>query len=168
MELCRPSLSGPETMGWFRNLVPLPNVLVYGASDSQEDLLVAMRVGARGYVLKSAGATEFARAVSHVAEGSIVFSPRVATKLLDKLTASWEANSALTRREAQVFALAETRRNCRTIANALGVSRSTMKVHIHNIRRKLPASQWSGALQRPQAQKRPSATLSSRETTGES
>ena len=71
------------------------NVLVVTMLDDDDNVLAALRAGARGYVLKGAGPPEIERAVRAVAAGELLLSPGVAARALPHL--------AGTRSRAQVF-----------------------------------------------------------------
>src|SRR6202008_1894261 len=60
-----------------------PRVLALSVSDAAEDVIALIRAGARGYVTKTISADELAAAVTRVAEGDVVFSPRLAGFVLD-------------------------------------------------------------------------------------
>src|SRR5438477_198477 len=57
--------------------------LALSVSDAAEDVLAVIRAGARGYVTKTISGPELADAVTRVAEGDAVFSPRLAGFVLD-------------------------------------------------------------------------------------
>ena len=64
---------------------PRPRVrfLALSVSDAPEDVIAVIRGGARGYVTKSITGDELADAVTRVAAGDAVFSPRLAGFVLD-------------------------------------------------------------------------------------
>src|SRR6266508_1752440 len=61
---------------------PHVKVLVLSASGEEADVLEAVKVGASGYLLKSATAAEVAEAVTRVRAGEPVFSPSLAALVL--------------------------------------------------------------------------------------
>ena len=52
-------------------------------SDAAEDVIAIIRAGARGYVTKTISADDLADAIRRVADGDVVFSPRLAGFVLD-------------------------------------------------------------------------------------
>src|SRR5436309_7508768 len=84
--------------------------LALSVSDAAEDVINVIRGGARGYVTKTISGTELAEAISRVADGDAVFSPRLAGFVLDAFS-STEAAPAdpeldlLTPREREVLRL---------------------------------------------------------------
>src|SRR5580765_603279 len=65
-----------------------PGVLVLVVSMHDESLYAerALRAGARGYLMKSAGGDELVRAIRHVFAGQVYLSQDLSAKILDGLT----------------------------------------------------------------------------------
>ena len=57
--------------------------LALSVSDAAEDVIAVIRAGARGYVTKTISAPDLAAAIERVTAGDAVFSPRLATFVLD-------------------------------------------------------------------------------------
>ena len=115
MDLEMPTMNGLEATAAFRAEFPHIKILIFTVSDAQADLFSTMRVGARGYILKNAAAAELLRAVSQIADGGVIVSPDMATKLLQELPLEAEAPGTargvevLTQREAEVL---QQQRDC--------------------------------------------------------
>ncbi len=62
---------------------PQVRFLALSASDAPEDVIAAIRAGARGYVTKTISSAELVDAVRRVAAGDAVFSPMLAGFVLD-------------------------------------------------------------------------------------
>src|SRR3954465_10556017 len=62
--------------------------LALSVSDAAEDVIAVIRAGARGYVTKTINAEELLTAISRVADGDAVFSPRLAGFVLDAFGAA--------------------------------------------------------------------------------
>lgn len=78
LDLQLPDLPGVEVI---RQLIEIDNavrVLMLSASGEQQDVLNAVKAGALGYLVKSAGRTEFLDAVARTAAGDPVFTPGLA------------------------------------------------------------------------------------------
>src|SRR3978361_2025218 len=63
--------------------LPDTRFLALSVSDAAEDVIGVIRAGAKGYVTKTISAAELADAIKRVAEGDVVFSPRLAGFVLD-------------------------------------------------------------------------------------
>ncbi|MFD0385424.1 response regulator transcription factor [Streptomyces stramineus] len=81
MDLGLPGLSGIETTRQLRERHPDVRVLVMTMSEDDDNLLAAVRAGARGYLLKGAVREEILHALHTVGRGGAVFSPRMAERL---------------------------------------------------------------------------------------
>ena len=151
MDLETPNLNGLETTAARQAETSEAKVLIFTVSDAQADLFSAMRLGARGYILKNAAAAELTRAVFHIAEGGVIISPDMATKLLGELPLETEApNEAsalevLTQREAEVLQLVAKGASNKEIATELFISENTVKTHMRNIMDKLHLANRSQA-----------------------
>jgi DNA-binding NarL/FixJ family response regulator len=125
--------------------VPAIEVIALTVSEDQEDVLEALRAGARGYVVKSAAQGEIIPAILAAARGESWLSPRIAGKLIDEFTRlpstvvreALKEQAYLTPREQSVLSrLAEGMTN-REIADALNIAETTVKTHLQNILEKL-------------------------------
>ena len=133
-----PVLDGIEAT---RELQPLP-VVVITTFDLDEHVYAALRAGARGFLLKEAGAELLDQAVRAAASGDALIAPSVTARLL-RTFATGRARRAplepLTDREEQVLAVVARGRTNREIADELFISLSTVKTHITSLMLKLPA-----------------------------
>jgi DNA-binding NarL/FixJ family response regulator len=62
---------------------PHIRILMVTLFEDNESVFTALRAGARGYILKDAGEGEMTRAIQAVGRGEAIFSPTVATRLMD-------------------------------------------------------------------------------------
>jgi DNA-binding NarL/FixJ family response regulator len=117
--------------------------LIVSAQTDQADVLAALAAGARGYLSKSADATEVAAAVRHVANGGTYVAHGLAGLVLNG-ERTRPAGQRLTPREQQVLALlAEGERDV-DIARALTISVRTVRSHLDRIREKTGQRRRSG------------------------
>jgi DNA-binding NarL/FixJ family response regulator len=97
--------------------------------------VAALRVGARGYVLKGAAQEEVLAAIRTVAAGGVVFGAGAAERVLAGGRARYGAD--LTEREAEVLALVADGRSNAEIARDLEVSVKTVQNHVSRVLAKL-------------------------------
>ncbi len=122
---------------------PDTNVLVMSASGERDDVIRAMRAGARGYLVKSASKAELLYGVRRTAEGDAVFTPGLAGMVLGEFRrmaapAEQEGDGpALTAREIDVLRRVAKGMAYREIADELYVSHRTVQNHVQNVLRKL-------------------------------
>jgi DNA-binding NarL/FixJ family response regulator len=133
MDLNLPGLPGLEAI---RRIVARPSppaVLVLTMVDDDDTVTAALRVGARGYLLKGAVQEEVLAALRTVAGGGVVFGAGAAERVLsgDRRVAD------LTTRESEVLALVADGRSNTEIARELGLSLKTVQNHVSNVLAKL-------------------------------
>ena len=119
--------------------------LALSVSDAAEDVIAVIRAGARGYVTKTISATDLASAIERVAAGDAVFSPRLATFVLDAFRGSEPAAAdpeldQLTPREREVLQLIARGYMYKEVAARLHLSVKTVESHVSNVLRKLQLS----------------------------
>lgn len=134
MDLNLPGVPGLEATRRVLRELPEVAVLVLTMVDDDATVLAAMRVGARGYVLKGAGQAELVGAIRTVAGGGAVFGAGVAGAVL---AGSRRNASPLTDREAEVVALIADGRSNSEIARELGLSLKTVQNHVSRILQKM-------------------------------
>ena len=126
--------------------LPGTRFLALSVSDAAEDVIALIRAGACGYVTKTISADDLADAVRRVADGDVVFSPRLAGFVLDAfreapLTPSVDAElDQLTPREREVLRLLARGYAYKEIAAELFISIKTVETHASNVLRKLQLS----------------------------
>jgi DNA-binding NarL/FixJ family response regulator len=126
--------------------MPDTRFLALSVSDAAEDVIALIRAGARGYVTKTISADELADAVTRVADGDVVFSPRLAGFVLDAFRGAPVTPSVdpefdqLTPREREVLRLLARGYAYKEIATELFISVKTVETHASNVLRKLQLS----------------------------
>lgn len=145
MDVRMPGMDGLMATAALKRELPGTSVVMVTIHENPEYLLQAVRAGAAGYVLKEATKPELLLAIRKVLEGEYPFTRRLATQLLRRLVAEAAPPTQvladpLTAREIEVLALLVQGQNNREIAEALNVSRSTIKAHVEHILGKLHVS----------------------------
>jgi DNA-binding NarL/FixJ family response regulator len=145
MDLHMPDLDGVEATRRITTAHPEVAVLVLSQYDDDESITAALRAGARGYLLKGAGAAELVLAVRTVASGQIAFGAELGDRMLHRITgasrpAPAAAFPALTARELEILTLLAEGLSDQRIAARLYVEAKTVRNHIGNLLTKLPAA----------------------------
>jgi DNA-binding NarL/FixJ family response regulator len=142
MDLNLPTVRGVEAIRRIVEQAPHVKVLVLSASGEEADVLEAVKVGASGYLLKSATAAELADAVTRVRAGEPVFSPSLAALVLGEFRRMSAAATepGLTARETEVLKLVAKGYTYREIGDKLFISVKTVQNHVQNILTKLQLS----------------------------
>ncbi|MEQ1649167.1 MAG: response regulator transcription factor, partial [Hyphomicrobiaceae bacterium] len=132
---------GLEALKRIAVTCPAVAVLVISVRDDQQTVSAALKIGARGYVLKGVAGDELVRIVRAVTRGEAYVTPTLAARLLaeagggsasdaDKLT-------GLTVREEQILALVAQGKSNKQIAGDLDLSEKTVKHYMTNLMQKL-------------------------------
>jgi DNA-binding NarL/FixJ family response regulator len=114
---------------------------MFSQSGEDADVLAAVKVGARGYLVKSAGKDELIEAVARTARGEAVFSPGLAALVLGEYRRierdEPDPAAVLTEREREILRHVSTGLTARQIAERLVVSHRTVQNHVQNVLQKL-------------------------------
>ncbi len=145
LDLQLPDISGVEVISGLLAALPQVRVLMLSASGEQQSVLDAVKAGATGYLLKSAGQTDFLDAVARTAAGDPVFTPGLAGLVLGEFRRMATEPAAgqdpdapkLTERETEVLRLVAKGLSYRQIAERLVLSHRTVQNHVQNTLGKL-------------------------------
>jgi DNA-binding NarL/FixJ family response regulator len=144
LDLQLPDVSGVEVINGLREAAGDVRILMLSASGEQRDVLDAMKAGANGYLLKSAGLPDFLDAVERTAAGDTVFTPGLAGLVLGEFrrlavepAGADPATPKLTDRETEVLRLVAKGLSYRQIADRLVLSHRTVQNHVQNTLGKL-------------------------------
>ncbi len=141
MDLHLGATSGVTAIVGILEKLPATRVLVLSASGEHADVLEAVKAGAIGYLVKSAGVDELVAAVRRTADGFPVFTPGLAGLVLGEFRrlAGEPAGEppVLTERETEVLRFVAKGLTARQIGERLVVSHRTVESHVQNTLRKL-------------------------------
>ena len=134
LDLRMPKLDGLVVVEKLLLERPDAKILVMTMYDHEEDIFRSIRLGARGYILKSASREEILSAIETVAGGERYMPQYVALKL-----AAHMATPELTVRERQVLELLRLGITNREIGDQLRLTEATVKSHVGAVMTKLNA-----------------------------
>ena len=149
MDVRMPRMGGLETLRILKKRAPDIGVVMLTTFDEEEQLVAAVRSGARGYLLKDVDRETLFRSVRAVARGeALLDSQALETVLAGEADAGGGHESALTQREDEVLrALVEGASN-KSIARSLEISERTVKAHLTSIYEKLGVQSRTEAVAR--------------------
>ena len=128
------------------NFDSLPTrVIVLTAAEDDRDVVRAMRLGARGVVLKQSASDLLLKSIRKVHDGEIWLDNRMTAEVIDAFKKSAEAGQRrekplLSDREKEIVQLVAQGFRNREIGEKLFISEQTVKNHLHNIFDKLGVS----------------------------
>ncbi|GAB3295352.1 response regulator [Parasphingorhabdus pacifica] len=147
LDVHMPDGGGAEVLRQVRDAHPDVVFLALSVSDAAEDVIAVIRGGARGYVTKTISGRELADAVTRVAAGDPVFSPRLAGFVLDAFSRGGSSAAVgdpeldqLTPRERDVLRLVARGYAYKEIASELFISVKTVETHVSSVLRKTQLS----------------------------
>jgi DNA-binding NarL/FixJ family response regulator len=141
MDLSMPGGGGIEATAAVKKALPGCKVLILTASESDDDMLMAMKAGANGYLLKYVDVDELVAAVKTIAMGELIIYPSMATKLVNHIGRTEQPVpdpvDVLSVREMEVLKLVAGGSRNAEIASQLNITEATVKAHLRNIMDKL-------------------------------
>lgn len=122
-----------------------PLVVVLTASESEDDLRQALRLGAQGYVLKGVGGQQLTAILRDVAAGRTHVAPGLAGRILAQVRGPREGGAAppanplsdLSRRETDILRLVAQGMSNREVGERLELQEKTVKHYMTAILQKL-------------------------------
>jgi DNA-binding NarL/FixJ family response regulator len=144
MDVHMPEMDGPATAKLVLSRHPETKVVAWTVSESSDDLLRMMQVGCSGYVLKDAGPGELQRALlSALRSESPVprkMIPEVLRRVAESTPLSQSNVASLTSREMQILRGIAKGHTTKRMAKDLALAPPSIETHLHNIFRKLNAT----------------------------
>lgn len=162
MDIRMPGINGIEATQIIRERYPAIEVLILTMYRDDQSVFTAMRVGAKGYILKDADEDELLQAIRMVGSGRAVFSTGIAERMMHYFASQASvvlggsegdaaagygsgkptlapdpAFAELTRREAEILAYIASGDTNAQIAARLFISAKTVANHVSTILNKL-------------------------------
>lgn len=156
MDINMPEKDGLQTIQTINKLNLSTKIIALSGYDDSDLIYRAMKLGAKGYVLKTMASVKLIDAIEEVASGKIYLPSVLATRFFEyfQTTAKEEAKAAegenllasLTMRENEVLELLTEGINYKSIAGKLIISETTVKTHVNNIFQKLQVNDRTNAV----------------------
>ncbi len=141
LDLRLPGMDGLESLPYFRSYAPDAKIIILTQSDSAENILKAIKLGAMGYLLKTATAEEIIDGIKTVMDGGAPLDPGVARFILKslqvRLPMAKKDDQNLSERELEVLELLADGLVKKEIATRLNIQYSTVDYHVGRIYEKL-------------------------------
>jgi two-component system nitrate/nitrite response regulator NarL len=145
LDLNMPGISGVETLQLMQQDCPDTAIIMLTVSEESSDLALAMRSGARGYLIKNIETDYLLRALRRAAAGDTVVAEAMTGKLVAELQGGRQAPppsdiDKLTPREKNILDCLARGESNKLIARKLELAESTVKIHVQNVLKKLKLS----------------------------
>ena len=146
MDIQLPDASGIEATRSLLKIRPELGVLVLTMFDDDDSVHAAIRVGARGYLVKGVGAGEIERAIRAVAHGEVILGAAAARRAQLHWRSPRGQFPELSDREREVLELVARGLGNQAIARRLVVNEKTVRNHVSNLLTKIGAATRAEAI----------------------
>ena len=133
-------INGTDCVAALKAAHPRLQVIVLTVYDDADQIFDSLRAGASGYLLKRSHPEEIVAAIKEVHAGGAPMSMQIARLVVDSFRRKAPPAAdfqSLTPREREIVALLAEGGLYKEIASKLGISTSTVRVHLHSIYAKL-------------------------------
>lgn len=141
LDLNMQGMDGLETLKRLRDEGVTSRIVMLTVSDSNDDVIKAIGLGADGYLLKDSDPDELLEQIKKAASGKMVLSDAVNAALATAIRRPAEKPAAdinsLTNREYEILSLIAKGQSNKLIARELDISDGTVKVHVKHLLKKL-------------------------------
>ena len=132
---------GLEALREIRSISPLALVVVFGVSETEENVIAWARAGASGYIPTTTPLNELILFIECIIRGEQICSATIAAQLMRRVGSSSDradqSQMALTTREHEIMRMVAEGLSNKEIARRLKIELSTTKSHVHNLLGKL-------------------------------
>jgi len=126
LDINMPVMDGISTAQWLRKYHPSIRIIILSMFEDAEKVLLMVRAGVKGYLLKDAEPDEFERALIKVSEGDLFYPDFVTRHLLNNFNIDKEAQVQLNPREIEFLRLTSTELTYKEIADTMNISVRTV------------------------------------------
>ncbi|MEW6400309.1 MAG: response regulator transcription factor [Chloroflexota bacterium] len=142
MDFSLPDGTGLDATRLILNEMPGCRIIFLTVYETDEDILAAIKLGAKGYMLKNVSTSSLLASLRALDQGEIAMSRRMMSKALQYSQAlpsqpQKDITSKLSLREMDILLELQQDASNAEIAQKLYLSENTVKHHIHNILDKL-------------------------------
>jgi two-component system nitrate/nitrite response regulator NarL len=139
LDIAMPGQGGIATAQRISTACPAVKIIMLTVSENEDDLMRALKAGARGYILKGISAGELVKAVRAVAAGEVYIAPVLASEILFEMTHVSQPDpiNELTDRERDILRLVGEGLTNREIGQRLHLAEKTIKHYMTNVLQKL-------------------------------
>jgi two-component system response regulator NreC len=145
LDIDMPGLDGLAVLRQTARVSPQTRTIILTRHMEEPYAVEALRIGARGYVLKTQASTDLVAAIQHVTRGEVYLSPKISKAVVQAYLSNTEGpNGQLSVRERQVLQLVGEGHSTKKIATLLGISVKTADTHRTKLMDKLDIHQTAG------------------------
>jgi DNA-binding NarL/FixJ family response regulator len=142
LDISMPGINGIEAAARIRRESTGTEVIILSMHTEREYVIKALKVGAKGYLVKSCASAELVDAIRAVARKGTYLSPAISSVLIDEIVVSSDTpkTTVLSPRENQVVRLIAAGQNTKEIAFELEIGTKTVETYRRSLMKKLQLS----------------------------
>jgi DNA-binding NarL/FixJ family response regulator len=140
MDINLPGMNGIECIRQVKDKSPGTQFMMFTVYENDDKVFEALKAGASGYLLKNTGLLHIAESVKELHEGGSPMSANIARKMVNLFRDNDKKNpflDLLSNREKEILQLLAKGLLYKEIAEQLGITTGTVRIHIHKIYEKL-------------------------------
>jgi len=134
LDLRMPRMDGLEVIAQIQSLHVPSKVIVLTTFESEQDVHLALKAGARSYLLKDTPRSTLLDTIRQVHLGKTCIPPRIGQKLVENMN-----RPVLSGRELDIIKLVAEGKSNKEIGDRLGITEGTVKTHVKSLLKKLQA-----------------------------
>jgi two-component system NarL family response regulator len=132
LDLRMPRMDGLNVLAQFQALRLRTRVIVLTTFESEQDVNVSLKAGARGYLLKDTSRALLLDTLRRVHRGETSMPPSISQKLVESMN-----HPQLSPRELEILQLVAEGKSNKELGDSLGIAEGTVKSHVKNMLGKL-------------------------------
>jgi len=137
VDLHLPGMDGVQLTRELKKISLNLQVIILSSFSNDQEVIDAIDAGALSYLMKDSPPEKLKEAIYAAGEGEPVLHPRIARKLMKRVTRQETLDEPLTSREREVLSQLVNGYSNKEIGERLFISDKTVKTHVSNILRKL-------------------------------
>ena len=134
LDLRMPRLDGLDVIAQIHSLGLPSKVIVLTTFETEQDIHLALKAGARSYLLKDTPRLVLLDTIRQVHRGQTCIPPQIGQKLMENIS-----HSVLSGRELDIIKLIAEGESNKEIGDQLGITEGTVKTHVKGLLKKLKA-----------------------------
>lgn len=156
MDINMPEKDGLQAIQEIKKLELGTRIIALSGYDDADLIFRAMKIGAKGYVLKTMASAQLIYAIDEVLSGKVYLPSALSSRFFEYFQRTFKEESSsqneenllnyLTSREEEVLDLLTQGNNYKAIAGKLFISETTVKTHVNNIFQKLQVNDRTQAV----------------------
>jgi len=141
MDINLPGMNGIECIRQVKDKSPGTQFMMFTVYENDDKVFEALKAGASGYLLKNTGLLQIAESVKELHDGGSPMSANIARKMVNLVRGDSDKKTPfldlLSPREKEILQLLAKGLLYKEIAEQLGITTGTVRIHIHKIYEKL-------------------------------